>query len=942
MFFTQEDYRKIEKWLLANSRKDTDFVGAATPLKGNETVVLVQNGKNVKASVKDVVEQLFLLGVSDFVNITDKYGESYISLSQAIELIPYRSRKVGQVVTFLDDTGKWSMYQFQGLRKNQWNTLSLWVDLIDLMKGMTVVDSEDIVTEVNSANQVSLKFANKTYNEADFSGLGRIYLRKNIVDVEDPVTGNIITMNLLQQSMISKENTIYIIQYDYNLNKQTITIPSGCVLLFEGGSISNGSLNGVNTTISANSKVFYNIEIIGTWDNSVSYSKWFDFDLTGNTDNTNLGKSLFKCSNNKVIFEEGIYKISEINITSDFEVEGYNTTLKAVMKYPGVSSVHKNIFTITQTNFIKIHGIKFEGDISIKWTNQYIGEPLIYCIKVNSVDIKNCIFCNTTGYFTGNSTETLYEGQIITCRDCNEITISECELYKHVKTEHIWITTHENERDSCNVTFKNNYIHDLTPIDTIVGNTVFNATCNNLIIDGNRIENCVYTGSLFNAFGTNVTFKRNTIKSCVATSVVDNCEYGEFKGKSFVAEDNYIDCINAIAFLIISDSIMIRNNQCKCLSAVYAINSIHPNSTNKDGYKVAAPSSITVIIEDNIFDLTNFSSTYPYPSTSYRNGIAIDSTVYPANNISICKNDVVIRKPDDIDKSNRQLIVLGNCKNVKVSDNTVDTNIAAFGSSSANGFILYRIYTSLSTPIDFNEGESVIIENNQINAALRVFIFETDTLNIDYFVIDSLKIANNTANQSLNLSVSGGYIRNLIENQAPNQGLGLTQTEYAPIYRCSGNTEHIGANLLGKVTKGYTYLYNNQVVEVSQDCCVPKFNLADSIGETLRAGSVVSFGNTNFIALSRVTITNDSIPAEAATLPIEGILNFMGIYWLKVYPTGPVLISESKGNNSQVPVLDANLIGHRFFNTSYNQWQNWDGEAWRNEDETLVSKVVII
>lgn len=130
MFFTQEDYRKIEKWLLANSRKDTDFAGAATPLKGNETVVLVQNGKNVKASVKDVVEQLFLLGVSDFVNITDKYGESYISLSQAIELIPYRSRKIGQVVTFLDDTGKWAMYQFQGLRKNQWNTLSLWVDLI--------------------------------------------------------------------------------------------------------------------------------------------------------------------------------------------------------------------------------------------------------------------------------------------------------------------------------------------------------------------------------------------------------------------------------------------------------------------------------------------------------------------------------------------------------------------------------------------------------------------------------------------------------------------------------------------------------------------------------------------------------------------------------------------------------------------------------------------
>lgn len=263
MFFTQEDYRKIEKRLLANSRKDTDFVGAATPFKGNETVVLVQDGKNVKASIKDVVKQLFLLGVSDFVNITDKYGESYISLSQAIELIPYKSRKIGQVVTFLDDTGKWAIFQFQGTRKNQWGTLSLWVDLIDLMTGLTITDSEDIVTETNSANQVALKFANKNYNTADYSGLGRVYLRKNIVNIEDPVTGNIVEMNYLTQSMISKENTIYIIQYDYSLNRQTISIPEGSVLLFEGGSINDGTITCNSTTIIG--KFGGNATIAGTY-----------------------------------------------------------------------------------------------------------------------------------------------------------------------------------------------------------------------------------------------------------------------------------------------------------------------------------------------------------------------------------------------------------------------------------------------------------------------------------------------------------------------------------------------------------------------------------------------------------------------------------------------------------------------------------------------------
>jgi parallel beta-helix repeat protein len=244
MFFTQEDYRKIEKWLLANSVKDTEFAGAATPLKGNEILAIVQNGQNMKVSLKDFIDQLFLLGVSDFVNITDKYGESYLTLSQAIQLIPFRSRKIGQVITFLDEDGEWKLSQFQGERVNQWNNATLWVDLIERIQGISIIDSEDITATVDNLNQTSLTFADKNYNTTDYSGLGRVYLRKNIVDIEDLVTGNVVTINWLNQSMISKENTIYIIQYDYNLNGQTITIPNGCVLLFEGGSISNGNLVG--------------------------------------------------------------------------------------------------------------------------------------------------------------------------------------------------------------------------------------------------------------------------------------------------------------------------------------------------------------------------------------------------------------------------------------------------------------------------------------------------------------------------------------------------------------------------------------------------------------------------------------------------------------------------------------------------------------------------
>lgn len=137
MFFTQEDYRKIEKWILANSIKDTEFAGAALPLKGNETVAFVQDGINVNVSLKDLIAQIFLLGVSDFLNVTDKYGESYISLEQAIQLIPFKSRKIGQVITFLNPDGAWNLYQFQGARVNQWNNTTLWTSLLNNLSGVT-------------------------------------------------------------------------------------------------------------------------------------------------------------------------------------------------------------------------------------------------------------------------------------------------------------------------------------------------------------------------------------------------------------------------------------------------------------------------------------------------------------------------------------------------------------------------------------------------------------------------------------------------------------------------------------------------------------------------------------------------------------------------------------------------------------------------------------
>ena len=129
-------------------------------------------------------------------------------------------------------------------------------------------DEEDLTSENQGGTDV-LKFKDKAYNAALYSGLGRVYLRKNIVTLEG--TGK----NVLTQAMINTANTIYHIQYDYDLNGQTITMPAGCVLEFDGGSVKNGKLVANGAKVISDGAAFNcEVENIG---NDETHLQWFIF-----------------------------------------------------------------------------------------------------------------------------------------------------------------------------------------------------------------------------------------------------------------------------------------------------------------------------------------------------------------------------------------------------------------------------------------------------------------------------------------------------------------------------------------------------------------------------------------------------------------------------------------------------------------------------------------
>ncbi len=181
--------------------------------------------------------------------------------------------------------------------------------LIEASGGGTITnlaDDEDIESVNDGTGTNVLKFKDRAYSPSTFSGKGYKILRKNIVDGK----------NVLTQDMINEPNTRYVIQYDYDLNGEEITIPEGCILNFQGGSLNNGTLIGTNTEINAGLIfIFNNIVNNGTYNIDKSFPEWFGAKTT--SDDTVAIQKAFDIKAGEVYFSNGIYKISS-TINSEY------------------------------------------------------------------------------------------------------------------------------------------------------------------------------------------------------------------------------------------------------------------------------------------------------------------------------------------------------------------------------------------------------------------------------------------------------------------------------------------------------------------------------------------------------------------------------------------------------------------------------------------------
>ena len=215
----------------------------------------------------------------------------------------------------------------------------------------TIPNEEDLTKDTEGKLQLS----DRSYNPENFSGLGRIILRKNMSAGK----------NILTQEMISQANTVYEIRYDFDLSGATINIPENCTLDFQGGSLKNGTLNGNNTKILSDyyDYIFKDLVCLGKWDVNKASVCWFGVKKVNYPDHKNtrtceyFKKSLISNFDTFYI-PSGYYYVDEtfiINKPITLLMDGVNVEMKELTSRSEDKDLNKTIlFTDKNINIIEV------------------------------------------------------------------------------------------------------------------------------------------------------------------------------------------------------------------------------------------------------------------------------------------------------------------------------------------------------------------------------------------------------------------------------------------------------------------------------------------------------------------------------------------------------------------------------------------------------------
>lgn len=312
-------------------------------------------------------------------------GKSYISTKTTQGISPEQNILTWQLVAeakdayhMLIDAGKIALSEEEFLEQ-----------LVDASKGRFIVqgnitnaaDEEDLTVEHSDLLGIdTLKLANRDNTD----GMGYVILRKNKSFAEQ----------------VTKENTIYEIRYDFDLNGEEITIPEGCTLKFNGGSISGNNVTFNNAYIDAIAKDgILNVIPTDTITNDVVYPEWFKGKENHYTYAIRKAVSATKVGGTILFTQKEYYCYNDYDgvkqrhcVCSDIIGKTIKSNCKSKL-YTDSNSLFSSFFNLRSNSILD--GLCFDLSNYTSVTNMnmdYIHSLLLLDIVGKNIVVRNCLF----------------------------------------------------------------------------------------------------------------------------------------------------------------------------------------------------------------------------------------------------------------------------------------------------------------------------------------------------------------------------------------------------------------------------------------------------------------------------------------------------------------------------------------------------------------------
>ena len=172
------------------------------------------------------------------------------------------------------------------------------------------------------------------------SGMERIVLNGYVSKGGKSLLKQELFYNFVNGSKIPRTNTIFVVQNDLEL-AEDITIPSNCILEFEGGSIcGTHTITGRNTAIQAGMVKLFDagVSFKGTWNVNEAYPEWFG--ATGNDASIDDAEALESCMRSyisgKIILSKKYYISYPVYLRHSVAIEGRGGGIIANNKFHSI------------------------------------------------------------------------------------------------------------------------------------------------------------------------------------------------------------------------------------------------------------------------------------------------------------------------------------------------------------------------------------------------------------------------------------------------------------------------------------------------------------------------------------------------------------------------------------------------------------------------------